>query len=173
MNSIGVYPTAEEIDLFVTRYDRTHDGRLSFSEFSEAFLALDSYFAQMVNRRNANTCKKPLYRRDDCFLADTQIEFRSMWRSHFKIECASETLRQKLHARPMFTVEDAFSSLDINQDGRITVEELKRLVQSRGYFVSDKDVLQVIDKMDKNKDGTVHFNEFREELLPKSANRRA
>lgn len=73
----------------------------------------------------------------------------------------------------MFTVEDAFSSLDINQDGRITVEELKRLVQSRGYFVSDKDVLQVIDKMDRNKDGTVNFNEFREELLPKSANRRA
>jgi len=93
LNAIGVYPTAEEVELFVTRYDRTDDRRLTFPEFSEAFLPMDSYHAHLLNRRNANIVKRTMLRRDDCFLADTQVEFRSMWRTHFKVECASETLR--------------------------------------------------------------------------------
>ena len=136
-------------------------------------MPMDSYYAHMLNRRSANTVSKAAFRRDDCFLADTQIEFRSMWRTHFKIECANETLRQRLQARPMFNIYEAFNSLDINDDGRVTLDELKRLVQSRGYFVCDKDMFQVVDKMDKNKDGSVNFHEFREELVPKSPVKRA
>jgi hypothetical protein len=163
----------EEIELFMTRYDRTHDRRLTFSEFSDAFLPMDSYYAHGLNRRSANDVRKPMFRRDDCFLSDTQIEFRSMWRTHFKVECSSETLRQKLSSRPLFNVYEAFNSLDINDDGRVTIDELKRLIQSRGYCVSDKEVFQVLDKMDKNKDGSVSFQEFKEEMVPKSPNKRA
>lgn len=54
LNAIGVYPTAEEVELFVTRYDRSHDRRLTFSEFSEAFLPMDKYYANMLNRRGVN-----------------------------------------------------------------------------------------------------------------------
>jgi hypothetical protein len=125
--------------LFITRYDRSHDRRLTFMEFSEAFLPADSYHSHQLNRRCANP-PRTMYRRDDCFLADTQIEFRSMWRTHFKIECASETLRQRLSSRPMFNVYEAFNSLDINDDGRVTLDELKRMIQSRGYNVADKDL---------------------------------
>ena len=56
----------------MSRYDRNHDKRLSFNEFSEAFLPMDSHFANMINKRSANKVfSKPMYRRDDCFLADT------------------------------------------------------------------------------------------------------
>jgi Ca2+-binding EF-hand superfamily protein len=30
LNAIGVYPTAEEVELFMTRYDRNRDRRLTF-----------------------------------------------------------------------------------------------------------------------------------------------
>jgi Ca2+-binding EF-hand superfamily protein len=136
LNQIGVYPTAEEVELFMTRYDRTKDRRLTFSEFSDAFLPLDPQQASILNRRRANPVNRAMYRRDDCFLADTQIEFRSMWRVHLKIECANETLRQRLQSRPLFNVAEAFNSLDINADGRISIDEVKRLIESRGYFVS-------------------------------------
>ena len=135
LNAIGVYPTSEEVELFVTRYDRNHDRRLSFSEFSESFLPFDNHYSTQLNRRNANP-QRVSYRRDDCFMADTQVEFRSMWRTHFKVETASETLRQRLAARPRFTLFEAFNSLDINQDGRVTHEELKRLIESRGFFIN-------------------------------------
>lgn len=96
-----------------------------------------------------------------------------MWRTHFTVECASETLRQKLLARPFFNLNEAFNSLDINEDGRITFDELKRLIESRGFVVNAKDLKQVVDKMDKDGDGAVSYHEFREEMLPKSPHRRA
>ena len=68
LNHIGVYPTQEEVDLFVSRYDRNHDRRLTFAEFSDAFLPLDLYYSQVLNRRNANNSVKTFYKRDDCFL---------------------------------------------------------------------------------------------------------
>ena len=173
LNAIGVHPTAEEVELFVTRYDRTHDRRLTFPEFSEAFLPLDQYFCTMLNRRPANRPGKAVYKRDDCFLADTQVEFRSMWRTHFSAECASETLRQRLQSRPFFNLADAFNSLDINEDGRVTFDELKRLIESRGFFVDARDLTQVLDKMDTDGQGSVSYAQFREEMMPKSPNRRA
>lgn len=114
-----------------------------------------------------------MYRRDDCFLADTQVEFRSMWRTHLNIEASRETLRQRLLSRPLFNINEAYNSLDLNADGRVTIHELRRLIESRGYAVNEKDVGQVLDRFDRNRDGTVSYHEFREEIVPKSPNRRA
>jgi Ca2+-binding EF-hand superfamily protein len=90
--AIGVFPTSEELDLFITRYDDGGDRHLNMREFSEAFLPLDAYYAGMVNRRGSNH-RYPLYRRDDCFMPDTQLEFRAVWRTHFRSEVAAEVVR--------------------------------------------------------------------------------
>lgn len=93
--SIGVYPTSEEVDLFFIRYDNDRNMQLSLHEFQNAFLAVDPYYAHMLQRRTQNH-RTPMYRRDDCFYADTAVEFRSMWRTNFKVEVQSEQVRQRL-----------------------------------------------------------------------------
>jgi Ca2+-binding EF-hand superfamily protein len=60
-------------------------------------------------------------------------------------------------------VYEAFNSLDFNDNGSISAYELKRMIESRGYFVGFKDVENVIDKMDRNRDGRVSFGEFADE----------
>jgi hypothetical protein len=50
---------------------------------------------------------------------------------------------------------------------------MKRMIQSRGYMVHEKELSSLLEKMDKNKDGSVSYHEFREEMLPKSPNIRA
>ena len=62
---------------------------------------------------------------------------------------------------------DAFNSLDLNADGRITRDEFKRIIQSRGFYVSEKEVDEIVEKMDKNKDGRVSFAEV--SFQPKTA----
>lgn len=37
LNEIGVYPSVEELELFLARYDKNNDRRLRFSEFTDAF----------------------------------------------------------------------------------------------------------------------------------------
>ena len=74
LNAINVFPTAEDVELFITRYDGDGNRRLSMREFENAFLAKDSYYASMVQRRPSNYTPRPL-RRDDCFLPATAFEF--------------------------------------------------------------------------------------------------
>ena len=68
---------------------------------------------------------------------------------------------------PYFNVNDAFNSLDINGDGRISRDEFRRMIQSRGFYVSEKEVSEIVEKMDKTKDGRVSFHEVSStHLLP-------
>ena len=60
---------------------------------------------------------------------------------------------------PYFNVYEAFNSLDQDGSGTITREEFKRLIQSRGFYVSEKEATEIVNKMDKNKDGHVSFAE--------------
>lgn len=158
LSAIGVFPTSDEVDLFLKRYDDNKDGRLNFNEFSDAFLSNDSYYSHMLNRRPSNH-RHPCYRRDDCFYSDTQVEFRNMWRVHFKVEVAAEAVRQRLQRNPHFNVYEAFNSLDLNDDGTVRADEIKRIIESRGFYVSFKEAQTVMEKFDKNKDGRVNYNE--------------
>jgi len=51
----------------------------------------------------------------------------------------------------------------------VHVGEIKRLVESRGFFISDKEAAMLVVKFDKDKDGLIRYNEFREELVPRSS----
>ena len=66
----------------------------------------------------------------------------------------------------------AFNSLDLNGDGAITRDEFKRIVESRGFFVTHQEAGAIVESMDKNKDGRVSYSEFREALQPRSPQRR-
>lgn len=74
MTALGVHCTYDEVLLFVKRYDRTHDGRLNFNEFSAAFLAFDVYYSSMVSRRGSNYVARVI-RPEEVFLPHTVAEF--------------------------------------------------------------------------------------------------
>lgn len=156
--AIGVFPTMDEIDLFITRYDKTGTKRLAQHEFADAFLTHDTYYSSTVNRRCSNY-KHPIYARDDCFYSDTKVAHSSMWRAHFRCESQAEGVRQRLQRHPCFNVYEAFNSLDLNEDGAITMDEIKRMCSSRGFYVSDKEACQVTDKFDKSKYGRITYSQ--------------
>lgn len=129
---------------------------MSFKEFSFAFLPSDTYFASMLHKRKTNK-RNPLYKRDDCFEAQTQVEHKQLWRVHFKVEVATESIRQRLQRQPCFNLYEAFNSCDLNDDGALTNDEIKKMILSRGFPVSDKEVSQVTDKFDSAKTGRISY----------------
>jgi Ca2+-binding EF-hand superfamily protein len=159
LNDIGVFPSVEDIELFIKRYDKNNDRKLRFSEFCDAFTPLDAYYGSLLNKRTSNDTRGRQYSRDDCFLGETKIEFKNVWRTHFKIESYSESLRQRLYKRPGFNLYEAFISCDVNDDGIVTKEELRRLIESRGFYVSEKEVNQLVEKLDKDRDGRISYAE--------------
>lgn len=162
LNAIGVYPTFDECQLLMARYDKSRDGRLSFLEFQQMLLPLDAYYSSMVQRRGTNYVPR-LVNRLDIFVPHTQAEFQSIWKTHLRVENASEAMRQSLNANPAFNAYEAFNCLDLNDSGSVTAAEMQRMLETRGFFVGVRAAEVLIGKFDKKGNGRVTFEEFQEE----------
>lgn len=82
-----------------------------------------------------------------------------MWRVHFKVEAAAENIRRRLASQPGFNVYEAFNSLDMNEDGCLSKEEFRRLIESRGFYVSQNEADDLAKKFDADKDGRITYSE--------------
>jgi Ca2+-binding EF-hand superfamily protein len=82
-----------------------------------------------------------------------------MWRVHFKVEAAAENIRRRLASQPCFNVYEAFNSLDMNEDGSLSKEEFRCLIESRGFYVSQNEADHLAKKFDADKDGRVTYSE--------------
>lgn len=134
-----MFPSLEELELYIKRYDKDHDHRVKYSEFCDSMTPNEAYYASILNRRASNDARGRFYQRDDCFFAETRLEFKHLWRTHFKVEAYSESLRQRLYKRPGFNIYEAFIACDLNENGFITRDELRDLIESRGFYVSEKE----------------------------------
>jgi Ca2+-binding EF-hand superfamily protein len=47
----------------------------------------------------------------------------------------------------------------LKDDGMVSRDELRKLIESRGFYVSEKEVSQLVEKIDKDKDGKISYHE--------------
>ena len=78
------------------------------------------------------------------FLPQTASEFRNMLKTHLRVETIAESFRQRLNSIPGYNVFEAFNSLDLSDNGSINAQDLRKIFESRGFFVPIKEVQQVI-----------------------------
>lgn len=85
-----------------------------------------------------------------------------------KNEVYSESIRQRLNRRPLFNLWEGFKALDKDNNGFVSTYEFKDMLINHGFFPSQKEVLTLVDRYDKNHDGKVSYSEFIQEITPKS-----
>ncbi|XP_055956615.1 EF-hand calcium-binding domain-containing protein 7 isoform X3 [Patella vulgata] len=64
---------------------------------------------------------------------------------------------------PVTTADDlmkAFRKVDLNGDGYISLDELYKLMTTRGERMSKSDVQDIIEEVDENRDGRLDYREF-------------
>lgn len=89
---MNIESTFPECALFVARYDTSGDRRLSFAEFSTAFLPLDPKYSKKLQSRKSNFYPR-VRSQENIFNAKTGELFANMWYTHIRVEYASEALR--------------------------------------------------------------------------------
>lgn len=103
------------------------------------------------------------------FTPDTRELFMRCFRVHFEIEESVELIKQRLTRRPKFTARDAFDFLDVDGHGFVTLEGLKRIFQQNKYYPSDEDLIRLVYRFDKNKNGRISYQEFVDAIMPKKS----
>lgn len=85
-------------------------------------------------------------------------------------EVKAESVRQRLNRRPLFNNLDAFRTIDKYNQGFITHDDLKEILEDNGVFATNKDVSLLVDRFKGNDaiDGKISYSEFSKEMSPKS-----
>ena len=90
-----------------------------------------------------------------------------MFKLLFRNESKIEKIRQAVKQRPFFNAFDAFRALDKNDLGFLTLHEFQDLLISYGFESTSNELLNLIKRFDKDRDGKVSYCEFVEEFTPK------
>lgn len=173
LERLGVICDLKEVQMIIDRYDSDRDGKISFWEFSNALLPIDSLSRDDVERR------KPQWE----LSFETKELLRRVFRKIVDGEILIENLRKRIKANEKsINLRKAFENLDWLNRGYITANEFKRIfdwhsqtqessnqLKESRYVVQDQyEVEGMIRRFNKDKlNGRVLLNEFIEELTPK------
>lgn len=83
-------------------------------------------------------------------------------------EIELDRLRRQLNPQHLYSGVDAFSVLDKNQDGYITIDELSELLEDCLVSVGRPELLNLFNKYDKDRDGRISYSDFIQETLSKA-----
>ncbi|CAG9334623.1 unnamed protein product [Blepharisma stoltei] len=165
LRSLRVYPIKDEVSLLFKHYSYV-ERRLTFTDFCKIVTTKDLEYARLINNRIPQNL--PRYERQRTFSLSTENLLSRVMKLNLENETVAESLRQKLERRPLFSKTDAFQSVDRDRNGYITFNEFENLLQDYGIYVSRKDVENLMERYDKDKDGRVSYSEFLNEVTPKS-----
>ena len=101
------------------------------------------------------------------FSLETQAILGKMLRVHIDVEYECEKMRQSLARSRVFNSHQVFMVLDRDSDGYITMDEFRRAFRDTGKYPTERELVGLMSRYDKNKDGRVSYSEFEQEISPK------
>lgn len=111
LNALDIFPTSEEISLFMKRFDVRNEGVLSYTNFYGVFNPLDREYSRMLELRLPATYVSR-YSRADVFLPTTKLYMQNLLKSILRNEARVEVWRQKLSRIVRFNTRIVFEKID-------------------------------------------------------------
>lgn len=102
------------------------------------------------------------------FSYDTRRKIQNFFNMLIQNEAIIENIRQRLNQRPFFDVYDAFRALDRNESGYLTPEDFKDILLDHGIISSPQELLNLLNRFDRDGDGRVSYKDFQNEIIPNS-----
>jgi Ca2+-binding EF-hand superfamily protein len=131
--------THDDVYLLFRRHDNNQDGKLNFQEFSTIIIPLSKEYAALLTDRPDFYMSRgvPL---SQFFNHGTRNQLRTLWQSLFKVERSCETLRMNLRNRPYFNLKQAFSYLDTDLDGFLSLDDFREYLANNGFYATEREL---------------------------------
>ncbi len=99
---------------------------------------------------------------------ETKELYKRTWQAILSNEIYSENLRQKLNNKPLYKVWDAFQKSEISGVEIADIDSFRDLLNRNRVYPSEKQLVDLVSKYDKNHDGAVSYRDFEREVSPRS-----
>jgi Ca2+-binding EF-hand superfamily protein len=167
LKELGVTCIQDEHILLMKHYSSHKDLRLRYYDFCDMVNPKNEQYAKLLVSRNSSGAAS-VY---EVFTKETLDKIANTFRLFLEAEIVSERLRQNLENNKEFSLYDAFKAVDKDKNGFITLDEFETILADHGVAVTHKDLLSLMERYDKNRDGRVSYSEFVQEITPKSPKR--
>lgn len=71
-----------------------------------------------------------------------------------------KTEKKSLLGKSMMSLMNAFQEFDANMDGKISMDDVVKVMHSRGYRVTEQEASELMNEFDLNSDGVINYEEF-------------
>jgi len=154
---LGVPLTSANAKLILKRYDSDRDGEVTFSDICDIFKPRDPALAKEFSRRLPFDHKKT----EDDLSYETKACLRTLFHKTLQVEQNIELLKLELQRNPEFDLTRAFEVINrqnkSQNDNFISMHEFKQILRTHGVYTLDRDIKNLFDRFDKDRDGRIGF----------------
>jgi Ca2+-binding EF-hand superfamily protein len=139
-------------------FDSDEDGRLAFQDFIQMLLPCEEN-----NLRNV-ALDRPSHRvgRHDGLPQDIERGIAEIFDRELDLMRRQDILKRDCFSRYDFNLHAAFKSVDRYNDGRIDSNVLGNFFRNCGHFATEREILQILRRIDTDGDARLSFKEFSE-----------
>lgn len=158
INRLSIYPTGQQVAALWARFDKLGNNKARIEAFKEIWMSKEPLYAEMLKRRENGPQRKT------AMSLETKALLTQALRKLIHIEETAELIRRRLLSRPNFEHNIIFRMLDISKKGRTDVNDVRSFLREHGIIPTEKDLTSLMQRYDRNGDGKISYDDFRQEL---------
>ena len=163
LNSIGVYPTDQDVRLLMKRFDLQKNGNINYADFFDIIVPFEKEFRNRVENRMPRSCCP--CRAQDIFDDRTLSDLGNLFKLIIDSEKDINNMRRSCGSLRL-NLKDIYGLVDRQGKGYFTNEELMDYLQNNGLLENNKAADLLFIRLDKNRNGKIDYPEVEEELQP-------
>ena len=161
LSILDIYASDLDIRNLMKRFDLNKKGYLNYVDFFDMIVPFDKKYRNIVENRKPKSCCP--CKSSEIFLFTTKLFLKNLLKDLIDYENKFNFIRKKYDLLTM-NLNEIFSSIDINNLGYFYEDNLYNYLDKNGLIEDENDSDLLFIRFDKNRDGTVDYNEFEDEF---------
>ena len=163
LSILDIYASDSDIRNLMKRFDLSKKGYLNYVDFFDMVVPYDKNYRNIVEKRKPKSCCP--CKSTEIFMFTTKLFLKNLLKDLIDYENKFNIMRKKLFTLTI-NLNEIFNNIDINNLGYFYEENLYIYLDKNGLIEDENDSDLLFIRLDKNRDGTVDFNEFEDEFKP-------
>ena len=161
LNLLDIYPTDQELKLFMKRFDLQNQGGINYADFFDIIVPFEKENRTKVEERLPNSCCP--CRCLDALSDNTINTLKNLFNLILDKENEINNMRISLGTLKM-KLREIFELLDYLKCGYFTNNDLMMYLQKEGLLENYKDADLLFIRLDKNRNGKIEYKEVEDEI---------
>lgn len=160
--------TKDEVFIIFYKLDKDGDGILCYSEVCDCFVPRENEYATLINSRGGfygNESDPHKF-----FEGTTRDMLKRFIRGFVECEVSIELVRQRIINKSGIKLDMAFNVLDKEDKGYVTLDDIRSFLKATNMYPSEKCLKLFYQRLDKDEDSVVSYDEFVTGLSPFQSN---